>query len=224
MRKDGKQLHMRFARLQVCVVVVLTLLAAPNRVQADEGTNKVAVAQGDMQQVNRHGVGLALDLSTVGAELYGGLSGFAYRKYFGNNALQIDLMPIYADRGNELSVFFGLQFINYALVWSGKSRYSTLPTTALRLTGAASVHASRSASSIIVPDENCATPTCQQITAQKPRVQVVTTTAAGFGFEFGAIQSSGFSVAADLMMTVLWDRDGFAGAYPVPYVTGMYSW
>lgn len=179
-------------------------------------------------QRNRHGVGFALDASLLASDdntSHGGLTGFAYRRYFGDIAVQIDALPIYRDRGDYMSIFAGVQVIDYALVWGSAGRTGLVGSaTALRLTGAASVHASRSTTQITIPDENCQTATCQQITASKPKVKLAGSVAAGFGFELGAVQQSGFSVAADLMMTVVWDDKGFYGAYPVPYLTGMYSW
>jgi hypothetical protein len=188
----------------------------------------VAWAEAQSAQHNRHGVGFALDASLLASEddsSHGGLTGFAYRRYFGDFAVQIDALPIYRDRGDYMSIFAGLQVIDYALVWSGGGGGGLIgSTTALRLTAAASLHASRSSTQITVPDENCQTVTCQQILSSQPKVKLAGSVAAGFGFELGAIRQSGFSVAADLMMTVVWDDKGFYGAYPVPYFTGMYSW
>ncbi|MBI5609381.1 MAG: hypothetical protein HY902_10935 [Deltaproteobacteria bacterium] len=201
----------------VGAMLALTIAGAAQPAQAQAA--KVLVGHESQVQNNSHGLGVAGDFK-------GGLSGFAYRHYFGNNALQIDLLPLYADRGNYLAMYFGAQYINYALVWSGARRGALLPTTtALRLTLAGSVHAERDQQTAISVDTtNCQTQQCKDITNAKSAVSVMYSMAGGFGFEFGAVQRSGFSVAADLMMTVLWDRVGFYGAYPLPYASLMYSW
>lgn len=168
-------------------------------------------------QKNSHGLGFALDPK-------GGLLGFAYRHYMGNTAIQLDLLPLYQDRGNSIAMYGGLQIINYALVWPG-GRGAGLPTTtALRLTGGAGFNVNREESTITIDDPNCQTSVCKQITHSQSPVTWLAKAAGGFGFEFGAVQRSGMSVAVDLMMSVLWDNVGFYGAYPLPYLTLMYSW
>ena len=77
---------------------------------------------------------------------------------------------------------------------------------------------------IDVPDENCNTAICEEINNSRGKVGWRSQFAGGFGFEFGALQRSGFSFAADLMMTVFVDEVGFDGAYPLPYATLAYSW
>lgn len=204
------------------LALLLTLTAAVTSLAPNTATaqSKVLVGHEGEVQKNTHGLGVAVDPK-------GGLMGFAYRHYFGNTALQIDALPLYADRGDYLAMFFGVQAVNYALVWSGSGRGSVLPaTTALRLTGGLSLRAERdqATSTIEVDVSNCQTQACKDIVNAKPKVTYMASAAAGFGFEFGAIQRSGFSLAADLMMTVLWDDIGFYGAYPLPYATLMYSW
>lgn len=204
----------------LALLLTAAALAATAQPRAALGQAKVLVGHEVEVQKNDHGVGVAVDPK-------GGLMGFAYRHYFGNTALQIDALPLYADRGDYLAMFFGMQVINYALVWSGSGRGSVLPaTTALRLTGGLSLRAERdqAVSTIEVDTANCRTQACKDIVNAKPKVTYMASGAAGFGFEFGAIQRSGFSFAADLMMTVLWDDIGFYGAYPLPYATLMYSW
>lgn len=209
------------ASLVVTALLTAALsLAAAVQARPAVAQAKVLVGHEGEVQKNDHGLGVAVDPK-------GGLMGFAYRHYFGNIALQLDALPLYADRGDYLAMFFGVQAVNYALVWSGSGRGSVLPaTTALRLTGGLSLRAERdqATSTIEVPIENCQTQACKDIANAKPKVTYMASAAAGFGFEFGAIQRSGFSLAADLMMTVLWDDIGFYGAYPLPYATLMYSW
>ena len=205
--------------LPALVTALLTLAGAVQAPSAIAQAKVLVGHEGEVQK-NNHGLGVALDPQ-------GGLMGFAYRHYLGNVAIQFDALPLYADRGDYLAMFVGVQAINYALVWSGAGRGSILPaTTALRLTGGVSMRAARdqASSTIEVPDESCMTQACKDIINAKPKVTYMVSAAAGFGFEFGAIQRSGFSLAADLMMTVLWDDVGFYAAYPLPYATLMYSW
>jgi hypothetical protein len=204
----------------LALLIMLAAMAVMLQPRDALAQSKMLVGHEVEVQKNNHGVGVALDPK-------GGLMGFAYRHYFGNTALQIDALPLYADRGDYLAMFFGVQAVNYALVWSGTGRGSVLPaTTALRLTGGLSMRAERdqATSTIEVDIANCQTQACKDIVNAKPTVTYMASAAAGFGFEFGAIQRSGFSLAADLMMTVLWDDIGFYGAYPLPYATLMYSW
>lgn len=202
------------------LIACLTTAALAVRPDVALAQSKVLVGHDSVVQNNSHGIGVAGDFQ-------GGLMGFAYRHYMGNHALQVDFLPLYADRGDYLAMYFGVQYVNYALVWSGARRGAILPTTtALRLTVAGSVHAERdqTAPAVSVADGNCQTAACQDIVNSRAKVVTRYSAAGGFGFEFGAIQRPGFSVAADLMMTVLWDKLGFDGAYPLPYVSLMYSW
>lgn len=206
--------------LVTAVLLAILTLASATQAPSALAQAKVLVGHEGEIQTNDHGLGVALDPK-------GGLMGFAYRHYFGNVAIQVDALPLYADRGDYLAMFLGVQAVNYALVWSGSGRGSVLPaTTALRLTGGLSVRAERdqATSTIEVPVDNCQTQACKDIANAKPKVTYMGSMAAGFGFEFGAIQRSGFSLAVDLMMTVLVDDVGFYAAYPLPYATLMYSW
>ncbi len=200
-------------RRSLPLLVLLSLCAAAPAL-AQKGP---MVGHSEAVQKNDHGLGFAVDFK-------GGLLGFAYRHYFGNTAVQLDVLPLYQDRGASIAIYGGMQIVNYALVWPG-GRSGGLPTTtALRLTGGAGVNVNREQETIQIDDPNCQTVVCQKITQSKSPVTWMVKAAGGFGFEFGAVQRSGFSVAADLMMTVLWDDVGFYGAYPLPYFTLMYSW
>lgn len=207
------------ARIAAWVVALAGAAASlgPTATEARAADARPMVGHAGRVQKNDHGLGFALDPK-------GGLLGFAYRHYFGNTALQLDLLPLYQNRGDNMAIYAGAQIMNYALVWPG-GRGSTLPTTtALRLTAGAGFNANRDAEPISVDDANCQTPECKQITKSKVPVKWMAKVAGGFGFEFGGVQRSGFSVAIDLMMSVLWDEVGFYAAYPLPYATLMYSW
>ncbi len=208
----------RFACLVAALVVGLAM-PAPALAQS-----RAMVGHAEEVQKNGNGLGFALDPK-------GGLLGFAYRRYFGNTAIQFDVLPLYQNRGGNIAIYFGTQVMNYALVWPG-GRGAALPTTtALRLTGGAAVNINREQQKISIDDPNCLTVTCKQITQSQAPVKSMYKLAGGFGFEFGAVQRSGFSVAIDLMMSILWDKDSsndlgvrFYAAYPLPYATLMYSW
>lgn len=209
------------ASLALLVGMQATVLAA----DFDPGAAPAAtgVLRGHEQEVqkNTHGLGFSAAVNP--------LLGFTYRHYFGNSAVQLNFLPLLADSGNYLSLHFGAEVIDYMLVWTrGSGRNSAImnvPTTALRLVGAAGVSVTRDQSTnIAVPDANCG-PVCQKaIQGNHGRIDYLGSIGAGFGFEFGAIMRPGFSLALDLMMTVLWDNDGFYAAYPLPYGTLMYNW
>jgi hypothetical protein len=193
------------------VACALVLVAAP--ALADDG-----LVKGHEQQLqrNRHGLGLT-------AGVYG-TNGFAYRNYQGNLAIQVNLLPLYANNGDYLSIQLGAQVSSYMLAWTRGSGVSLVPgTTALRLTGGYGFYASRD-NALAVPAESCKTVQCQKLQGAATPVAVEHAIGAGFGFEFGAVMRPGFSVAVDLLMTVRFDGDGFLAAYPLPTGALMYSW
>lgn len=214
-------------RLLSLAVVLLTLIllphagfaAPPPPATADTDDGMLFGHDGDIQK-NTHGVG-------VSASVYP-LLGFTYRHYFGNVAVQVHVLPLLADRGDYLSLHFGVEFIDYMLVWTRGSHAAlsqAMPATALRLVSAAGVSMTRSQSTNIdVPSANCGTVCQESLQGNHGRIDYLTSAGVGFGFEFGAVMRPGFSLAVDLMMTALWDNDGFWAAYPLPYGTLMYNW
>lgn len=192
------------------IVLVLGLgCAMAGSALAQTGSSMVRGYESDLQK-NHYAIGL-----TGGV---GGSNGFGYRQYFGNTGIQINVLPLVANRGDYLAIYVGGQVINYMVAW-------TRGHTALRLVGAGSVKISRDQSSnISVPAANCTTPQCKAITTSKAPVDYFTSAGAGFGFEFGAVTRPGFSASIDLMMTVMWDNAGFYSAYPLPYGALMYNW
>jgi hypothetical protein len=204
----------------LCLPVIA--LAAPGMQTLPDAADDDGMLFGHDQDIqkNTHGIG-------VSAAVYP-LLGFAYRHYFGNVAVQVHVLPLLANRGDYLSLHFGAEFIDYMLVWTrahGSLGAAAMPATALRLVGSAGVSMTRDQSTnITVPDANCGA-TCQaSLQGNHGRIDYLTSVGAGFGFEFGAIMRPGFSLAVDLMMTALWDNEGFYAAYPLPYGTLMYNW
>ena len=205
-------------RLLFAAVLTATsgLIAPPPATAAD------TMAKGYEETINQNHHGLG---ASVGV---GGLNGIAYRHYFGNMALQIDVFPLVADGGNYIAVFGGLTFIDYLLMWNKAARSSLFPaTSALRFVSGTGVWLSRGQDSTYsVPIANCqgADSICQQIVRQSAPVRYFSHFGLGIGVEMGAIARPGFSAAIDLQMTVMWDQDGFYGAYPLPSGALMYSW
>ena len=204
---------------RIFLAVLLTLgcaVAAPALAQTSSpstptssGSSMARGYETDLQR-NHYAIGI-----TGGV---GGSSGLGYRQYFGNTGIQINVLPLIYNRGDYLGIWVGGQVINYMVAW-------TRGHTALRLVGAGSVKISRDQSAnITVPDANCASVQCKAITTHKAPVDYFTSAGAGFGFEFGAVTRPGFSASIDLMMTVMWDNDGFYSAYPLPYGSLMYNW
>lgn len=168
---------------------------------------------------NRNGLGFSVGV--------GGLNGLAYRRYFGGNlALQFDVFPLVADSGNYVAVFGGLTFIDYLVMWNKAARNTLFPgTTALRLVASTGIKLSRDQSnSVDVAPANCLSQECKDITSQSSPMVYFAHAGAGLGVEFGAIARPGFSAAVDVQMVVMWDEQGFYGAYPLPNASLMYSW
>lgn len=202
--------------LALAIFVLATLLAAP--LAAEE--RKLLVAHADEAvQRNSHAIGFTGDVQL-------GFLGFAYRKYLGNHAVELTALPLLADGGDYLAISVGARYIHYPLVWRGSGAGSFFnSSTALRLVAGAGMHFSRDDQpDIDIPKENCTTGICEAIDQSRGSIGWRSQFAGGFGFEFGALQRSGFSFAADLMMTVFFDEQGFDGAYPLPYGTLAYSW
>lgn len=168
-------------------------------------------------QKNHNGLGLSVGV--------GGMNGFAYRHYWDNTSIQFDLLPLYADKGNYVAIHLGAQIIQYMLAWNS-ARELGGTSSALRLVGAYSIRIARddSVATVEIPTPNCLTAACQaNLTGNKSKMDYFNSAALGFGVEFGGIGRSGFSVSVDMMMTVMWDREGFFGAYPLPYGALMYN-
>lgn len=195
-------------------LVLLTGLCARSAAAAD------TMAKGYEETIsqNSHGLGISVGV--------GGLNGIAYRHYFGNLALQIDVFPLIADSGNYVAVFGGLTFIDYLLMWNKAARNTLFPaTSALRFVGSTGVWISRNQNNnYTVPSANCNTPECQAINNRSAPIDYFAHVGLGIGIEMGAIARPGFSAAFDVQMTVMWDQAGFYGAYPLPSATLMYSW
>ncbi len=178
------------------------------------------VAKGYEETIGQNHNGLGVSFGV------GGLNGLAYRRNFGNLALQLDVLPLIASSGNYLAVFGGLTFIDYLVMWNKASRSTFFSsTTALRLVGSTGVWLSRDQSSVAkVPAANANTPQAQAINNASAPIDYFAHVGIGVGLEMGAIARPGFSAALDVQMTVMWDQIGFYGAYPLPSASLMYNW
>ena len=172
------------------------------------------------QQNNRHGLGLSLGMSPG--------FGFAYRNYFGNTVVQASVFAAVLDRGDNATVWVGVQIARYLLVWQQTRRTSLLPrTSALRLVGGGSYLYNRSKDTVEVDKPGCtstARNSCTTVEMDKINKQQIASLGAGIGFEFGAIMRPGVSFAIDLQLTALFDAGSFIQLWPLPSVALMYSW
>lgn len=150
--------------------------------------------------------------------------GFLYRHYFDRHALQVNLLPYVLEGGDKVFVSVGAQWYYYALEWSGAGQGLGLPTGALRMVAGGGASISREGDTIAVPSENCNTPACQAIVGEREPLKYLFSGAIGFGVDLGAPRRHGFSLGLDLLMTVLWDNEGFYGAYPLPHASAVYNW
>lgn len=190
---------------------LLTATAVPARAQEPLAGYRTLL------QKNDHGLGASVDFK-------GGMLGFAYRRYFGNTALQLNILPLYFDRGDYMAIFTGAQIVRYMLLWpAGRSGLGT--ATALRLVGGAGTKIwKEQEASFEVDPKNCTTQACKDLQGNKSPTEWLTTGTFGFGLEFGALQRRGLTLSIDLQMTVAFDDEGFYGAYPLPYGAVMYNW
>lgn len=167
---------------------------------------------------NHNGIGLSVGV--------GGLNGVAYRHYWGNIAMQINVLPLVAEGGKYVAVFGGVQLIDYLLMWNRAARSTIFPaTSALRVVASTGLKLSRDQTDAVsVPTANCQSPECQAINHQSAPLHYFAHVGLGLGVELGAIARSGLSIAIDLQMHVMWDEFGFWGLFPIPSAAFMYSW
>ena len=140
------------------------------------------------------------------------------------NALQLNFLPNILDGGDYVFVSAGLQWVHYLVEWQRGNGTFRTPAGALRWVTGGGVALVRDGSRIAVNDKNCQTAECQAMTGQKAKLNYLVSGATGFGVELGAVRRPGLVVSGDLLMTVLFDNDGFFAAYPLPYVSAGYNW
>jgi hypothetical protein len=189
----------QFAQVPVALLVAaLVMVATATSAQAQRRT-QVIPGHSRTIQSNSHALGF-----TGG---FAGATGFTYRHYFGNNFVQANALPLMANRGEFLMMMAGLSAGRYLLLWHSPSMGSIIPsTTAMR----ALMTTSMSYKS--------------DTTTAKTDVNKEYSLAGGIGFEFGALMSHGFSISFDVMLTSVWDQNGFDFLMPLPYGTVVYNW
>jgi len=181
------------------------------------------------RQNNRHALGFS-----------GGIgpgSGFSYRHYLGDTMLQGTLFTMITEKGDSATVWGGLSFAHYLLVWHDAKSGGWMPSTSgLRVVGGGSYLFNKSISGEKETpiDPNCIPdPKVGKVCQIKEEPQTSTYHLAagglGIGFEFGAIMRPGFSFTVDLMLTAIMLKDGNAKwkldrVWPLPSVALMYSW
>ena len=150
---------------------------------------------------------------------FAGATGFTYRHYFGNSFVQANALPLMANRGEFLMMMGGISAGRYLLLWHSPSMGSIIPsTTALRALTLASI----SYQSNEEINEVCSGSSCASVS--KTTIEQEYSIAGGIGFEFGALMRHGFSISFDVMLTAVWDQDGFDFLMPLPYGTVVYNW
>ncbi len=176
-------------------------------------------------QRNVHGLGVAGGAATG--------AGFAYRRYVGKGSVQGAVWAMVLDRGEDASVFGGLTYAHYLLVWHDDRRMSILPdTSALRLSVSGSYLFQRSTktSTEFVQEDPLCVPSrnfpCKGLSsvAKRSSLDHTISLGVGIGFEFGAIMRPGLSVALDLQLTAMIDQAGLQRLWPLPTLAVMYSW
>ncbi len=175
-----------------------------------------------------HGLGAAASFS------YG--SGFAYRRYFGADSIQINGFGWVADRGDDALIFGGLAYAHRLFSWSSSSTSRLMPATSgLRLIASATYFQRRNSVTNSFSDCN-ELQGCTFIDATHFESERLLGFGLGFGFEFGAMQQPGFSVALDLLLTGAYSfgvpkaerkpdsKPGLQFILPLPAGSLIYSW
>jgi len=154
--------------------------------------------------------------------------GFAYRNYFGNTMVQASLFAAILDRGDNATVWAGVQVARYLLVWEQTRRTSILPrTSALRLVGGGSYLYNASTDVDFQAKPGCVPVSgvnCPMVSTESVDKTQIASLGAGIGFEFGAIMRPGISFTIDLQLTAFFDEGSFIQLWPLPSVAIMYSW
>lgn len=179
-------------------------------------------------QNNVHGLGFSASYSSG--------SGFTYRRYFGDTAVQFAGLAVIQNRGDDAWILAGIGATQYLLVWHQPNSRGLLPAvTALRLTGGTSVfHDATSTQNFVPVKEACADPfdlvACPVDAVPTTTKQTMANLGVGIGFEFGGVMRSGFSLSLDLLLTAAFkltatdSRRGLAFIYPLPQMALIYNW
>ena len=157
--------------------------------------------------------------------------GFSYRVLFDRVSWQINAAPLAWDRGDNAVVSLGTAVVWYPWMAQGGRRLGVASDTALRVALAGSVfHFAETRTSAEGEPGLDANGLPRPTTSVTTRERTTWLNAgAGVGFEFGAVQRPGFSVALDLLWTVTFARtpsDGFRlrQLLPLPAGTLVYHW
>lgn len=196
-------------KLTVTITLVACALLGVSSATAQERTG-VIPGHSSKIQTNTHALGF-----TGG---FAGATGFTYRQYIGNNFIQANALPLMANRGEFLVLMGGLSAGRYLLLWNSPSMGAIIPsTTALRALALASAsYESDDAAAAPCIDGDCS--------GAQPSIKKSYSVAGGIGFEFGALMRHGFSISFDVMLTAVWDQEGFDFLMPLPYGTVVYNW
>lgn len=203
-------------------------MAPPPPVDLRERAVRVAPATPPRRHELVHGLGAAASFS------YG--SGFAYRRYFGVDSIQINGFGWVANRGDDALVFGGIAYAHRLFAWSSSSTSRLMPATSgMRLIAAATYYQRRQKVTNSISD--CTQlQGCTFIDTQHFEAERLLGFGVGFGFEFGALQQPGFSVALDLLLTGAYSfgvpesertadsKPGVQFILPLPAGSLIYSW
>lgn len=167
-------------------------------------------------------------LGITGSLTYG--VGFTYQRLFGRGSWQVTGVPLVWDRGDNAVASLGTSVALYP--WLASGRWVGPRTdAALRVVAGASAfyNARTTTSSTLdasVGADGIARPVATTVTRDRT---LWLSTGLGVGFEFGAIQQPGFSVALDLLWTATWAQTPAEGWHmrqvlPLPAGNLIYHW
>ncbi len=195
----------RGARWLAALVAAATLVALASPAAAQRRRTEVIPGHQRVLQTNTHALGFSGG--------WAGATGFCYRHYFANTFLQVNALPVMANRGDFLMLMGGVTAGHYLIMWHSPSMGSMIPsTTALRAVATGTASLSRDTTT----DEKSG----KSVTESEQKMSL----AGGVGFEFGALMHHGFSISFDLMLTAWWDDKGFNSLLPLPYGAIVYNW
>ena len=167
-------------------------------------------------------------LGITGSLSYG--VGFTYQRLFGRGNWQVTGVPLVWDRGDNAVASLGTSFALYPWLSSGRWVGPRTDAALRVVAGASAFYNARTTTSSTLDASVGADGIARPVATTVTRDRTLWLNAGlGVGFEFGAIQQAGFSVALDLLWTATWAHTPSEGWHmrqvlPLPAGNLIYHW